>query len=217
MITENDDVNNKNEEQEVNSEEKNEEANNSLTAEECEEPETSEEIEPEVIEDEEIELESEEELSSEEKIEFLTEEMETLKEERDKYYDQLTRLKADFANYRKRTKKEKKGLNLKAKIEVLEEILPIIDNFERALEATDKEDDFKQGIEKIYKHFVNTLNQQGLEAIEAEGKEFNPRYHEAIMQVNDTEEESEIIVEEFQKGYMFKGKVIRPAMVKVAE
>jgi molecular chaperone GrpE len=160
---------------------------------------------------------NEEKLSLEEKVEKLEQEIDDLKEEKGNYRKQLQRLKADFMNYRKRIKKEKEGIKLSAQIEIIEEILPIIDNFERALNSDDKKVEFKEGVQLIHKQLLNSLKQTGLEKINSEGKEFDPKYHEAIMQIEDSDSESGIVVEEIQKGYMYDDKVIRPAMVKVAE
>lgn len=141
-----------------------------------------------------------------------------MNEELEKFKSQYQRLRADFENYRKRTQKEKDGFGLEAQIELLEKILPILDNFERALDNAEGENgDFGEGVGLIYKQLMNTLQQHGLEIIESEGQPFDHKYHEAIMQVEDADSESGIVVEELQKGYLFKDKLIRPAMVKVAE
>lgn len=160
-------------------------------------------------------------LSPQEKVERLKEELEEQIDEKKKYKKQLQRLKADFINYRKRMEREKNGLELKAKIELLEEIIPVIDNFERALNSEeDKKEsqkNYKEGVEMIYRQLLNSLKQEGLETIVTEDEEFDPKYHEAIMQIEDSDKDSGIIVEELQKGYIYCDKVIRPAMVKVAK
>lgn len=153
----------------------------------------------------------------EEKIEELKTTVEELEDENNSYQKHLSRLKADFNNYRRRVEKEKEGLLLEGKIELVEEILPVIDNFERALSSEEEDSEFKDGVEMIYRQLVNVLRQEGLEVIPAAGEPFDHRCHEAIMQVEDTEEESGIIIEELQRGYMFDNKVIRPSMVKVAQ
>ncbi|MFW6237683.1 MAG: nucleotide exchange factor GrpE [Halanaerobiales bacterium] len=158
-----------------------------------------------------------EELSPEEKVEQLQEELEKVEEEKNEYYKQLIRLKSDFTNYRRRVEKEKKGLELEARVGLINEILPVLDNFERALESSGEEGDFKEGIEMIYKQLLNVLKQEGLEVISAEGESFDHRYHEAIMRVEDQEVDSGTIIEEVQKGYLLEDKVVRPSMVKVAE
>ena len=150
-------------------------------------------------------------------INTLEKEIISLNDEKDKLSQKYQRLKADFVNYRKRTKREKESISLEARIELANEILPVIDNFERALSSESDENDFKTGVEMIYKQLINNLKSQGLEKVPTEGEEFDHKYHEAIMQVDDCDEESGIIVEEMQKGYMIEDKVIRPAMVKVAK
>ena len=150
-------------------------------------------------------------------INSLEEQISSLEEEKNNYYTKLQRLQADFVNYRNRTQREKDSIALEAKIELVNELLPVIDNFERALSSEGEESDLKTGVEMIYKQLINNLKSQGLEKITTKGEEFHHKYHEAIMQVEDCEEESGIIVEEMQKGYLIEDKVIRPAMVKVAK
>ena len=177
----------------------------------------------EEIEEEETEKEEETAFSDMERddmieyISSLEEEVASLEEEKDKFYNKLQRLQADFVNYRNRTKREKESVALEAKIELVNEILPVIDNFERALSAEGEKDDLRTGVEMIYKQLMNNLKSQGLKKIATVGEEFDHKYHEAIMQVEDCEEESGIIVEEMQTGYLIEDKVIRPAMVKVAK
>ena len=103
--------------------------------------------------------------------------------------------------------------------DVVEKILPIIDNFERGLSLVaeeDKEDPFTQGMEKIYKQFLTVLENLGVTPIEAVGKEFDPNFHNAVMHVDDENFGENIVVEEFQKGYLYKDSVVRHSMVKVA-
>ena len=126
---------------------------------------------------------------------------------------------AEFDNFRKRTEKEKSQMYEIGAKDVIEKILPVIDNFERGLQGiTDdkKEDPFVQGMEKIYKQLLTTLNEMGVKAIEAVGTEFNPDFHNAVMHVEDEDVGQNIVVEEFQKGYMYKDFVVRHSMVKVA-
>lgn len=133
--------------------------------------------------------------------------------------DRLQRSMAEFDNYRKRTEKEKASMYMVGAKEVVEKILPVVDNFERALESTtdeQKADPFVEGMEKIYKHFCKTLEDMGVTPIEAVGKEFDPNLHNAVMHVEDEEAGDNIIVEEFQKGYLYKEFVVRHSMVKVA-
>ena len=135
----------------------------------------------------------------------------------DELNDKLKRSMAEFDNYRKRTDKEKSAMYEIGAKDVIEKILPIVDNFERGLDvAEDKEDPFVQGMEKIYKQFLTALDGMGVKAIEAVGNEFNPDFHNAVMHVEDETVGENIVVEEFQKGYMYKDSVVRHSMVKVA-
>lgn len=131
--------------------------------------------------------------------------------------DQVKRQMAEFDNYRKRTEKEKASMYIIGAKDIVEKILPIVDNFERGLATAEgSEDPFVQGMEKIYKQFLTTLDEMGVKPIEAVGTEFNPDFHNAVMHVEDEEAGENIVVEEFQKGYMYKDFVVRHSMVKVA-
>ena len=131
--------------------------------------------------------------------------------------DQVKRQMAEFDNYRKRTEKEKASMYIIGAKDIVEKILPVVDNFERGLAtAAGSEDPFVQGMEKIYKQLLTTLDEVGVKSIEAVGKEFNPDFHNAVMHVEDEEAGENIIVEEFQKGYLYKDFVVRHSMVKVA-
>ena len=133
--------------------------------------------------------------------------------------DRLQRTMAEFDNYRKRTDKEKASMYIIGAKEVVEKILPIIDNFERGLASATEEqkaDPFVEGFDKIYKQLCKTLEDMGVKAIEAVGKEFDPNFHNAVMHVDDENVGENIVVEEFQKGYMYKDFVVSQSMVKVA-
>ena len=131
--------------------------------------------------------------------------------------DQVKRQMAEFDNYRKRTEKEKASMYIIGAKDIVEKILPVVDNFERGLAtAAGSEDPFVQGMEKIYKQLLTTLDEVGVKPIEAVGKEFNPDFHNAVIHVEDEEAGENIIVEEFQKGYLYKDFVVRHSMVKVA-
>ena len=133
--------------------------------------------------------------------------------------DRLKRNMAEFDNFRKRTEKEKSSMYVIGAKDIIEKILPVLDNFERGLAAVpedEKGSSFAEGIEKIYKQFVKTLEDAGVESIEAVGKQFDPNLHNAVMHVEDEEAGENIVVEEFMKGYMYKGSVVRHSMVKVA-
>ncbi len=178
-----------------------------------------EEIKDEAVETTE-EVDGEEERDPEElqqKIDELEAEIAALKKENEQYRNKLQRSKADFANYRRRVTEEKFGLCRKYKKEVIIEILPVLDNFERALDSCEEKDEFYQGIEMIHKQITSVLEQEGVGRIATEEEEFDPEYHEAVEQVETDEYESGTIIEEMQKGYTFQDEVLRPALVKVAK
>lgn len=129
------------------------------------------------------------------------------------------RTQADFDNFRRRTVKEREELAKYASLKLVEQIVPVLDNFERAiLASTDNQDfeSFSKGVNMIFRQLSQLLEQEGLQQMNAVGQPFNPEYHQAIMQVEADEHEEGIVVEEVQKGYMLKDKVLRPAMVKVS-
>ena len=133
--------------------------------------------------------------------------------------DRLTRQMAEFDNFRKRTEKEKSQMYEIGAKDIIEKILPIVDNFERGLSSMPEEEKatpFAEGMEKIYKQLMTTLEGIGVKPIEAVGQEFNPDFHNAVMHVEDEELGENIIAEEFQKGYTYRDSVVRHSMVKVA-
>ena len=130
--------------------------------------------------------------------------------------DRLTRQMAEFDNYRKRTEKEKSAMYAIGAKDIIEKILPVLDNFERGLEAADESDPFAEGMMKIYKQFTTVLADLGVSPIEAVGQQFDPNYHNAVMHVEDGSVGENIVVEEFQKGYTYKDSIVRHSMVKVA-
>ncbi|MBY7143336.1 nucleotide exchange factor GrpE [Virgibacillus sp. NKC19-3] len=144
-------------------------------------------------------------------------EMEALKTEKDELNDRLLRLQAEFDNFKKRSQKEKEVDRKYKSQDLVNELLPVIDNFERALqvEVTDATSSLIEGITMVYQQFKDALKSQGVTEIEAEGNVFDPNLHHAVMQVEEEEWESNTVVEELQKGYMLNDRVIRPAMVKV--
>lgn len=163
------------------------------------------------------EKKDDEEINKDEIIENLEEKIERLQAEKEGYINRLQRLQADFSNYRKRTDREMGKVQSQTIIELIRELLPIIDNFERALAQDTDNDDVKKGVEMIYRQLINFLEKQGVEIIAAQGEHFDHNYHEAVMQIESEEHESGIIIEEMQKGYILGDKIIRPAMVKVAQ
>ena len=158
----------------------------------------------------------------EEQVEETTEEtVETpeVNEFEQKYNDvneKYMRTLAEYDNYRKRTIKEKETIYPEAKAIVIEKILPVLDNFTRALESAENKDAFYEGIVMLKKQLDDTLASLGVEEIKAVGEEFNPELHNAVMHVDDEEKGENVVVEEFQKGYKIGDRVIRHSMVKVA-
>ena len=137
----------------------------------------------------------------------------------DELNDKLRRSMAEFDNYRKRTDKEKSAMYEIGAKDVIEKILPVVDNFERGL-ATIPEDAkgtaFAEGMEKIYKQFVKTLDDLGVKPIEAVGKPFDPNFHNAVMHVEDENLGENVVAAELQKGYTYKESIVRHSMVQVA-
>ncbi|WP_196228673.1 nucleotide exchange factor GrpE [Dorea longicatena] len=133
--------------------------------------------------------------------------------------DKLTRQMAEFDNFRKRTEKEKSQMYEVGAKDIIEKILPVVDNFERGLDAVkeeEKEDPFVQGMEKVYKYLVTILEGIEVKPIEAVGQPFDPNFHNAVMHVEDENFGENIVAEEFQKGYTYRDSVVRHSMVKVA-
>ena len=130
--------------------------------------------------------------------------------------EKYMRTLAEYDNYRKRTIKEKETIYPEAKAMVIEKILPVLDNFSRALESAENKDAFYEGIVMLKKQLDDTLTSLGVEEIKAVGEEFNPELHNAVMHIEDENVTENTVVEEFQKGYIYKDKVIRYSMVKVA-
>lgn len=171
------------------------------TVENTEATETKEEV---------VEEKTEEELLQE-KVDKLEEE---LKQSEDKYL----RLYAEFENFKRRKNKEIETNNVYKSQKVITEILPSLDNLERALQVESDNEEIKsllKGVEMVYEGLLNVLKSEGVELIETENAQFDPNYHHAVMQDEDSEKESGAILDTFQKGYKLKDRVIRPAMVKV--
>ena len=130
--------------------------------------------------------------------------------------DRILRLQADFENFRRRTSKEKEELSAVVTQGILKDMLPLLDNFERAMAAEAKDGEaFQKGVEMIFTQFTEILKKNGLEHIEVEGQKFDPNFHQAVMRVQNADMEDDDIAQELQKGYMVKGRVIRPSMVQV--
>lgn len=130
--------------------------------------------------------------------------------------DRLQRTMAEFDNFRKRTEKEKASMYIIGAKEIVEKILPVVDNFERGLATAQEGDAFADGMKMIYKQLMTTLDELGVKPIEAVGQPFDPNYHNAVMHVEDESLGENVVAEELQKGYTYKDFVIRHSMVKVA-
>jgi molecular chaperone GrpE len=140
-----------------------------------------------------------------------------LKKERDDYYDRLLRKTAEFDNYRKRTDRERQQLSEAAAADLLQELLPLVDDMERALQAEGSDAVIRKGVELIHKQLLDILRKRGVRPIEALGADFDPHYHLAVAHdAADGRREGEVI-EEFRRGYMLGDRLLRPAMVKVAK
>lgn len=182
-----------------------------------------EEVTEDAVKEQTDEAEDNEELEVEDlekRIENLEEELERSESKKEEYIDKLQRQRADFSNYKKRVKKEKDKLKKNATQKLVSELLPILDNFDRAL-ASSAEDqnlaDFMEGMEMISRQLCEVLKSEGLEEISTVGEEFDPNIHEAVAKEESEEYESGIVIEELQTGYSFNDQVLRAAMVKVAE
>ncbi|MGB6385560.1 MAG: nucleotide exchange factor GrpE [Terriglobales bacterium] len=143
-------------------------------------------------------------------------ETEKLKAERDALLDRLARLQAEFDNARKRAVREQQEFREFAAADVIKNFLPILDSFERALKAGGDSTDFRNGVELIYRQFQDALQKIGVQPIVALGQAFDPRVHEAIEMVDTTEVPDHHVLDELQRGYKYKDRLLRPAMVRVA-
>jgi molecular chaperone GrpE len=143
-------------------------------------------------------------------------ERDALKVERDELKELLLRRQAEFDNFRKRNEKERSEYVQYAGMEIVREVIPILDDFDRALKVAGASPEYTKGVEMIYSHLYETLKKQGLEPIETAGKSFDPHLHQAVERVESKDSPEGTILGEFQRGYNFKSKLLRPSMVKVA-
>jgi molecular chaperone GrpE len=143
------------------------------------------------------------------------EEVARLVAEKEELTNTLVRRQADFDNYRKRVERDRKEETRRGVSRLLQELLPVLDGFERALAAHPAQDEYRKGVELIYRHLWDTISRHGLERIAAEGKFFDPHYHEAIERVETAEHADGTILEVVQQGYLFDGRVLRPSLVRV--
>ncbi|MDY5365146.1 nucleotide exchange factor GrpE [Mitsuokella jalaludinii] len=151
-----------------------------------------------------------------EEIEALKGQVDGLNKDLQEKKDRLLRLQADFDNFRRRSAKEREEISAVVTQNFCKDMLPLLDNFERAMAAETKDvEAFQKGVEMIFTQFQEILKKNGLEHIEAVGQKFDPNFHQAVMRVEDPEKEDDTVAQELQKGYMVKGRVIRPSMVQV--
>jgi molecular chaperone GrpE len=144
-------------------------------------------------------------------------ELQKLKAERDSLLDRLARAQAEFENARRRASKEQQEFRDYAAVDAIRPLLPILDSFERALQVKSEPDDFRSGVELIYKQLQDALAKLGVRAIPAKGEPFDPHVHEAIEMVETSDAADHEVIEELQRGYKIKDRLLRPAMVKVAK
>ncbi|MCR9038910.1 nucleotide exchange factor GrpE [Bacillus sp. L381] len=184
-----------------------------------EEKQTAEQVEAaeqeEMTEQAASEEQHEETAGQEEDLQHQIDELQGLLDEKE---NKLLRVQADFENYKRRSRLEMEAAQKYRSQNVVTEILPALDNFERALQVEAESEQTKsllQGMEMVRRQLMDALEKEGVEAIEAVGQEFDPNLHQAVMQVEDENFGSNIVIEELQKGYKLKDRVIRPSMVKV--
>lgn len=154
---------------------------------------------------------------STESVESSGAELQKLKAERDTLLDRLARMQAEFENARRRAAKEQQDFRDFATVDAIKPLLPVIDNFERALQAKSEPADFRTGVELIYKQLQDVLAKLGVRPIASKGEPFDPHVHEAIEMVETSDAADHEVLEEWQRGYKFKDRLLRPAMVKVAK
>lgn len=183
---------------------------------EIDEAEAAQEDAAEGSEEEAPEEAASEAAAMQEEIEALKGQVEKLTGDLQEKKDRLLRLQADFDNFRRRSAKEREEISAVVTQNFCKDMLPLLDNFERAMAAETKDvEAFQKGVEMIFTQFQEILKKNGLEKIETEGQKFDPNYHQAVMRIEDPEREDDTIAQELQKGYMVKGRVIRPSMVQV--
>ena len=143
-------------------------------------------------------------------------ELEKLRAERDSLVDRLARMQAEFDNARKRAAKEQQDFRDYALVDTIKAIIPVLDSFDRALQTSPEKSEFHSGMELIHKQLVDALTKLGVKPISAKGEQFDPRYHEAIEMVDTEDVDDHQVLEELQRGYRLKDRLLRPAMVRVA-
>ena len=148
--------------------------------------------------------------------ELLAAERDRLTTEKAELEDRLLRMRAEFENARRRAERERSEYLQFASMDLVKDLLPVLDDFERAMRVETPDREYAKGVELIYQRMYETLKKLGLEPIDTQGKRFDPNLHQAVERVPTENAEDQTILGEFQRGYQFKGKLLRPAMVKVA-
>lgn len=149
-------------------------------------------------------------------VEELEHEVERLKKENEKYYDHLQRTAAEFDNYKKRVSKEKENIYQLAVGDVVAKYIPVVDSLEKGANVQGMEENMKEGIGLIYKQILDVMNSLNVEVIPTVNEKFDPEFHDAVMHIESEEYEEKTVIEELRRGYKMKDRVIRHAMVKVA-
>ncbi|CDF58077.1 nucleotide exchange factor GrpE [Thermobrachium celere] len=182
-----------------------------------EQEEQKEQIEEQVNSSDQTSYESEaKEDVMQDEIEVIKSQLEEKNKECNEYLELLKRTKAEFDNFRKRTQREKEIIYDDGFADAIKNLLPVLDNLERAVDSTDERTAFYEGVEMTLKLFKDTLSKLGIEEIPAINEKFDPNYHNAVMHIEDENYGENVIVEVFQKGYKYKDKILRYSMVKVA-
>ena len=170
-----------------------------------------------ISEDTEIKAEVKSEEGGDKDVKTLQDEISAQQAKYDELYDKYLRVSAEYENFRKRTAKEKGNIYFEAVIDVLNTLLPVMDNIESAVQfaETDNSDKVAEGLKMVHSQFLNSFEKLGIQEIQAQGEKFNPEIHNAVLHEHDESQPDNTIVDVLQKGYIKGEKVIRPAMVKV--
>ena len=158
--------------------------------------------------------------TTEEEMSKMQQDLEEAEAQTQSAVNKMMRLAAEFDNYKKRSAKEHENIRKYAAENLIKELLPIVDNFERAIESASESKDFDSfldGVKLILSQMINLLEKEGVIAIKAVGEAFNPNFHEAVMHINSDKYPENVVTEEYQKGYILKDRVIRPSMVAVSK
>ncbi|HGE71339.1 TPA: nucleotide exchange factor GrpE [Candidatus Poribacteria bacterium] len=161
-----------------------------------------------------------EQKANEEEMALMQKELEEARMQTESAIDKMLRLAAEFDNYKKRSAKEHENIRKYASESIIKELLPIVDNFERAIQSANESRDFEsflEGVKLILNQIINLLEKEGVIPIKSVGEPFDPNFHEAVMHVDSDEYPANVVAEEYQKGYILKDRVIRPAMVAVSK